>query len=60
MSVLTLAQPYIGEVSEPSDLSTNKKYMDEYGSKVRQRVLLDTGPLVAANAYRRDKFRAHS
>ncbi len=31
-SVLTLAQKYIGCVEGPGDLSTNKKYMDGYGS----------------------------
>lgn len=32
VSVLTFAQPYIGCVEGPGDLSTNKKYMDGYGS----------------------------
>lgn len=32
VSALTLAQKYIGCVEGPSDLSTNKKYMDGYGS----------------------------
>jgi hypothetical protein len=32
VSALTLAQEYIGCVEAPSDLSTNKDYMDGYGS----------------------------
>jgi hypothetical protein len=32
VSVLTRAQQYIGCVEGPGDLSTNKKYMDGYGS----------------------------
>ena len=31
VSVLTLAQKYIGCVEGPGDLSTNQKYMDGYG-----------------------------
>lgn len=31
VSVLTLAQKYIGCVEGPGDLSVNKKYMDGYG-----------------------------
>lgn len=31
VSVLTLAQKYIGCVEGPGDLSTNKKYMEGYG-----------------------------
>jgi len=31
VSVLTLAEKYIGCVEGPGDLSTNKKYMEGYG-----------------------------
>lgn len=31
VSILTLAQKYIGCVEGPGDLSTNKKYMEGYG-----------------------------
>lgn len=32
VSALTLAQDYVGCVEAPSDLSTNKDYLDGYGS----------------------------
>ena len=32
VSVLTLAQKFIGAVEGPGDLSTNKKYMEGYGA----------------------------
>lgn len=32
VSVLTLAEKFIGSVEGPGDLSTNKKYMEGYGA----------------------------
>src|SRR3990172_10040570 len=38
-----------------SDLSSNKNYMEGFGTMMRKRVLLDTGPLVAL-LKKQDKF----